>query len=325
MSCERIVSFDIARAISMIWIVCFWHASDYLDSVDFNPWGNYLTIASLSVFFYLSGYLLSIRYYIRSIDDVCRFIKKRFIRLYPLYFLALCGFLLLHMVSKRSFLLALLGLTTFIRPQIQTLWFIEMLLLFYLLFIIVSRMKPWLIVVFSLFLWVAIASIISLFRCIDTRVLVYLPVFMFGVWEARCNVVGKCGCVSCLVVFIVLSIVDYYVCPCANVFSLSIIRSLLGLSGAVLIVRISDYVDNKYIKSICSIVAYSSMSAYLFHRHIYSLCFKTYGLIESKIPFLSSFQASRILYLYIVIVPIILVVGYCLQSQYDRGGAYSSA
>lgn len=89
---NRIETYDILRALMVIWIVCIWHKLDYQSS--HNGWIGYNSICFdvtkivLASFTLLSGIFLN-KYSISSYSDVLTFYKKRLLRFYPLLIIAL--------------------------------------------------------------------------------------------------------------------------------------------------------------------------------------------------------------------------------------------
>ena len=89
-SSRRDPVFDIARAISILYIVGYWHLYNYsltpmnagLKEISYG-----FTIASLSTFCYMSGLFLG-RHTITGMKDAVFFYKKRIMRFWLLYALA---------------------------------------------------------------------------------------------------------------------------------------------------------------------------------------------------------------------------------------------
>ena len=93
---ERNFSFDIARAIAMIWIVGFWHATDYspqyaffLKKQNFSFISSQLTATMLGTFMFISAYLLASKNTFASRFDITNYFKKRVVRIIPLLALSM--------------------------------------------------------------------------------------------------------------------------------------------------------------------------------------------------------------------------------------------
>ena len=129
---------DIARVMAMLYIITIWHAHDYIRVVSI-PFGDLVKNACLGLFMFVSGYLLGGGYKIYTIRDVRNFAIKRFVRIYPLYAIALLSFWITKAIDLKTLVYSLTGLSTFLPPQPPTLWFVSMLLLFYVFFIFISK------------------------------------------------------------------------------------------------------------------------------------------------------------------------------------------
>lgn len=157
---ERIKELDIIRALA-ISIIVIGHLHEFLDLgflnsfLEFNS--TYIAQIGLSLFFFISGFSL---YYnnnsIGTFKDLINFYRKRLIRIYPLYWLAIIvtlicysyfnGFLSVEVgtgVSLQTLSLSLFGLQGFLSIDNQNIlfWFIGVILLFYLIFPLIIRSK----------------------------------------------------------------------------------------------------------------------------------------------------------------------------------------
>lgn len=139
MTKQRDLSFDIARALSALWVVGVWHLFCYDNSLNYANWTTQqITDVFLSVFMFISGYMLS-KYKFEGWKDVLTFYKKRFWRFYVLYILAsLSLFIGGAAIGNQMYagisqlLLSFWGLNVFFAPHLGTLWFISMIMFFYL-------------------------------------------------------------------------------------------------------------------------------------------------------------------------------------------------
>ena len=81
---DRIIAFDLLRAAAAVYIA-LWHLDDYANNVFLSPLGTTFSISALSIFTFVSGFLLAKRYgRIETLRDACKFLRKRLIRIYPL-------------------------------------------------------------------------------------------------------------------------------------------------------------------------------------------------------------------------------------------------
>ena len=151
MTKERDITFDVARAICMLEIVCLAHLMDYIDRTimpeRFFSILGYVTTAVLGTFSFISGFFLK-KYKIENGSDVGKFFLVRFKRFWILYFVAS---LLLYVASAcvgqpwypsiPNFMLSLIGLSVFFQPLPATLWFMVMMMFFYLITSLVLALR----------------------------------------------------------------------------------------------------------------------------------------------------------------------------------------
>lgn len=156
LSREKLPEIDILRIISILIIVLMIHipnnyAYNFFIELDdytgflFHTLGVYVAIGS---FTFISGfglYLQSNNRNINTSDKLNTFLKKRFLRIFPLYWIALIIFLIIFDYTEMNinYLFAhFLGLQIILAPiyssPIWTLWFIGLIVIYYLIFIILS-------------------------------------------------------------------------------------------------------------------------------------------------------------------------------------------
>ena len=187
---QNIYWIDLLRAICMVWIVCIWHIRDYLPGIFFSKAhmdaiGEGITMVVLMIFTLISGFLMS-KYSFGSINDVLNFYKKRFIRFYPLYMVAVSCFYLFDFYTFRTTIKCLLGVALFNNSAPFTLWYMCMLMVFYALTPILNwkfcsvRSNIIVAVVLLLILFVLWLSDISHFNLV-----LYAPAYIIGLFLGR--------------------------------------------------------------------------------------------------------------------------------------------
>lgn len=168
-------NLETLRGVAAIFVVIS-HSTSTDSSVDngFYPSGvfNYFWPAHFSVlvFFVLSGYVIGIAHKAPlAKNDILLYLKKRFIRLYPIYFVCLVFAILTSADSYNAntiagHLVMAQGIFTPVIHNIVPVWSLSYEVLFYLLFIPISffRIKP----VYTLCLAFAIGS--GLLYCYST-------------------------------------------------------------------------------------------------------------------------------------------------------------
>lgn len=130
----RDMKYDIARSVAMIWVVGIYHLSEYLFSpLHELQWARMVTWGCLGTFTFISAYFLAGKNEFNNWTQIRAFYGKRLLRLYPLFVLSALTLLLIGFNNWEQTWKGVLGVSTFFAPQINTLWYVSMLIGFYLL------------------------------------------------------------------------------------------------------------------------------------------------------------------------------------------------
>jgi len=218
---KKIIAFDFLRALAILMIIPA-HLSNFLYSTysklglyAFDP---YLANMGLGLFIFMSGYLL---YYnnhsINSFKDILSFYKKRLLRIFPLYWIALAAFILVFSVFapklNSSFvfpnaqnvfgfsnvLMHVLGLQIFLAPAyaspMLTLYFIGLIIVFYIIYpfiIVLSKDAKHLLFVSSI-VFLGFLFFSRTLNVIDHRFFMFFPIFIFGILTCKESLFEKSG------------------------------------------------------------------------------------------------------------------------------------
>jgi len=309
----KIDSLDLLRASAIVYIVGILHINDYINGYLIFPGEGVVTESFLSIFVFISGYLLAINNrLISNKDEVKFFARKRFFRLYPLYFFALLLFWFCSFMSVKSLIVHALLLNILIGKSIPTLWFVSMICFYYLLFPIIvmgyALKRTLLIIGIIISTMVLVHAKTGL---IDMRLIIYMPSFVFGVIVGKHNFLEKFHKFNTIVlssfsVFILLSY-QYLQFPDSQwrefnqvLLMLAVIPSSI-LFGDKLAMHINKYLYKN--------LAYASFCMYLFHRIIYFILTNIYS---------SPSQPVMFAYLFFLGVPLIYIISFIFQKKYDK-------
>lgn len=126
---NRIVLFDIMKALCVMEIVAFWHMFDYTPiEADDVPFGGSLTSTVLAAFTFSSGFFLG-----KKKVSVGEFYMSRCQRfMLPLLASLLIMYAFGVIDSFRTVVFSVIGLSCFIPPMAPTLWYFSMIILCYL-------------------------------------------------------------------------------------------------------------------------------------------------------------------------------------------------
>jgi peptidoglycan/LPS O-acetylase OafA/YrhL len=182
LSSPRDDSLDLLRGAAALYIVGYYHIQDVWGITPPGALAAWWARVALALFCFLSGYLLSGRNDIANLRDVGWFYRRRLLRIYPLYFLALVGYVELRLVEPALFWPGVFLVNTLLDRPVLTLWFVSMICLFYL----VTPLYLWRpslgkttgLTVFFLALLVLVKAI---FGGIDPRLLTNLTAFALGI------------------------------------------------------------------------------------------------------------------------------------------------
>lgn len=337
---ERRSEFDIMRSFA-IFIIIFHHLPAYcFNYYDLNNFGISVDLSfvndlnryfALGIFIYISGYLLQLsRYDLSSARATLLFLYRRFLRIMPLYYLALI-FFVIYLVGKPistiSLVDHLLGLQLIISTPslepVQTLWFVGLIVSYYLVFIALNKygtnVKRAIIIAALIPILALLAKVFV--GIIDKRLFIYYAVFLFGMYMSlNSSLLTKKIVLGAATVLFVASTFLYasYIFPVLNnndvtpklfsVFSLSafVLLNIIMLSFVVLV----HYTCTKIKLSlrIVFLVSYASYCIYLFHRPIWAIMLNIHEPRDDGI---------RGIYLSLVGVPIIVFASYYMQKWYD--------
>lgn len=313
---KRDVVYDAVRAVCMLWIVGFWHLRDYLPmeyqfGKDLLHTGEIVTWGVLASFAFISGLFLS-KYKFDTFGDVKFFYRKRIVRFFFLFFLAVISMYIAGLAFHQHFFLGfsqvifcLLGIGSFIPPNAPTFWYISMMMFFYMITpIILFPKKPLnrisICTVILLFLILALSfNIIT----VDSRLIVYMVFYCAGLLIPKTHVDKSKNPYFLFAGLLVLVI------PIHNIWQSIISDTLI----VIFLVAFATLLCKLRLSKLFTVISYSSMAAYLFHRHIY-LSFVFLFNMGSGTPLR---DAAIPLWSVGIIIPIIFVISYFIQSCYD--------
>lgn len=309
MTANRIHPVDFLRAASVLYIVGFWHMMEYWPqgSGCHNPVTARITAVVLGLFTFLSGYLLAQKPLKWEARRIGAFYVRRFLRLYPLYLVALVVFGLTGLADWRSVLLSAPLLSPFLGHIPLTLWYVAVLLVFYLLApLLLTTRTPVSLLLRSAAVFGALIVVVKLLPHADARLVIYFPCFALGIHAARDILHPKsewmAGPIACVIIFAAAG---------ARVGGLSWLwTSGLAASGSLLVFRWA--MCNRLARRPSAAVLFVSTAAYvmyLAHRPI---------LQAATTAFLPSDPAAQLAYLLLGLLPLIILVSWALQRGYDE-------
>ncbi len=314
---NRILYWDVCRALCAFWIVGVWHLLNYTSVSIRNAATLAVTDGILGTFIFISGYFMG-SHKISTRSDVFQFIKNRLIRFFPLFVISCSLFYFAPSImngyvisSFKQYILTLTGLSCIITPAPSTLWFMSMLFLFYIL-------TPWILLsrgggrlatsVVIYFIMICLDLLIG----IDSRVLLWFPMYILGIFvrdftahqsqQQNHPIVG----IACLLLFIgiVVSTGEMQISGLMSEWAEILTEFSHSFCFVIIMVEVCKVLSQyKILQKILLPVSCCSMTAYLFHREIYGLLYKIFGKFNV-------FEA-------VFSVGLVFALSYIIQRGYD--------
>lgn len=311
---QRNIGIDILRGMSTVYIVGFWHMGDYTRAIP--GYKNILTTrftwVILGIYVLISGYFLGSKKLSLSKESILYFYKRRLIRVYPLYLIAVILFTVFHLSDIQVSIKAVFVISMFLQPTPLTLWFITMIIVFYIaspLIIVGCQRKS----ISGLILGCSLICIIMMIyahntKLLDIRILLFFPVFVLGVLAANKKTYFLEKKYILIILFILSVCISFIKIPSNEFNSLRYI--LLITFGSYLFFSIFKEIPALSGKAytIFYSLSYSSYCMYLFHRLFYMHLTRLY-FPES--PYL------QVLYLVMFCLPCIIICSFFIQKAYD--------
>lgn len=273
---KREFGFDIARAISMFYIVGVLHLSGYFPEITVtqNKGNVSLIWSTLGVFTFLSSFLLASRYFFSSLNDVKHFYKKRVLRFYPLFFISSLMLLAIGFNNWNETWKGLVGISPFWKPQQHTLWYIAMLIGFYVITPLlcvkdISLLKR--LALMSVFVLFAL-GIQIVFHSVDPRLFYYYIVYCIGIigalYHKNISLIVFKSKRTLLILLIYIPLFSLL----ASGFGNRLLMMGTGYIGIIVLLNISMLLSKiraEAFQVVVGVVSYASMCMYLFHREVY--------------------------------------------------------
>ena len=309
----RKVPIDFMRAVSMLYIVGFWHLLDYTKVVGwhYNPVTYRLTVGALSLFVLISGFLTGRRDGGLARGEIWKFYERRFWRIYIPFVVASGLFLAAGISDTLALVKGVTLVAMLLAPPPLTLWFVNMIVLFYLI-------APLLIgwrgnEVAYIALCTVIVGAMILYQAetgrIDMRLILYFPCFAAGIFLAGGSLPSSTLSLIGLSLLAALSLVPTLPRPSGSLETdpWALPWALFG-SIAVFVVVMRAFWNLKP-HAVLAQFSEASFFLYLLHRPLY---------LWMQIVWYPSNEKEHIFYLLFVCLPIIGIVAWLCQRAYTR-------
>jgi hypothetical protein len=312
---KRIVGFDVARVFSIVWIVAIYHVLPHANLPQIAPVKT-ITYSSLSIFTFLSAFLLASRYKFENRSVIIQFYKKRVLRFYPLFFLSSVILCIIGYNSLFSTAKGLLGLSPFWKPHPTTMWYCAMLISLYLLtpYWSIGGIKKQIL---RFLATMGVIIIVELaFHTVVPRTFFYYPVYFCGIVVAEYGykrfmsiVLNPKYGLFFFLIYAILLIIELFLKSEILIITNSGIGILALLSIYMLIGNFISKSEHSHVVSVFVKMSYATMCVYLFHREVQFVLLQNWQPIN-----------SLLMMLYVGLFGLILsfLVSYYIQLLYDR-------
>jgi len=204
MTKPKLPEIDVLRIVSILIVVLLIHiplSYAYYFYADLDQFGVFLVnnvgiFASMGSFVFVSGFGLYINPNNRifhSTKKLAAFLKKRFIRIFPLYWIAIVLFVIFvgySSIDPQYLLFHFLGLQIIVAPYfgppMLTLWFIGIIVIYYLIYIVLNSLGSIkLIIPASIGIFFFFVFLRGFFGLVEYRFFYYYFIFIAGIVAAH--------------------------------------------------------------------------------------------------------------------------------------------
>lgn len=316
------------RSVSILYIVGFWHLLGYAPAIDGykNDLTDRLTLVLLGLFMFVSGHLIgqSRNAAAKGWSSIPAFYKRRLIRIYPPYLLALLLFELCGLLDRGQLLPAVFLVSSLIGHHLKTLWFIQVLVVFYLLapFLLLLKHRTgagasWLRGGALLVMLIGADLLLSnWFRHVDPRLFFYFPAFATGLisatWPSARRIAGPLPPRLSALAFIIPACMAAVMLSFGhgNVDEANPAIFPLALFGPwALFLAVESFEERLQLPGYLLQLSLSSYFLYLFHRPIY-------WVLTSWVS--PSGAVWQLIYLLLVCLPAAITTAWLGQRLYER-------
>jgi peptidoglycan/LPS O-acetylase OafA/YrhL len=309
----RKVPIDVMRAVSMLYIVGFWHLLDYTKVVrwHYNPVTYRLTVGALSLFVLISGFLTGREDGDLLRGEIWRFYETRFWRIY-LPFVIASGLFLAAGISDTLALVKGVSLVAMLlAPPPFTLWFVNMIVLFYLIAPLLIGFRG------NEVAYVALCTVIVgamiLYQAetgrIDMRLIIYFPCFAAGIFLAAGSLPSSTLSLIGLLLLAALSLVPTLARPSGRLEGDPWAAPWALFGSVAVFVVVMRVGRNLKSSAILTQLSGASFFMYLLHRPLY---------LWLQTVWFPSTEKEQVPYLLFVCLPIIGIVAWLCQRAYTR-------
>jgi peptidoglycan/LPS O-acetylase OafA/YrhL len=307
----RKVPIDVMRAVSMLYIVGFWHLLDYTKVVTwhYNPVTYRLTVGALSLFVLISGFLTGRHDGGLARGEIWRFYKTRFWRIYLPFVIASGLFLAAGVSDALALFKGVTLVAMLLAPPPFTLWFVNMIVLFYLIAPLLIGLRGNEVAYIALCTVIVGAMILYQAETgrIDMRLILYFPCFAAGIFLAARSLPSSRLSLIGLSLLAALSLLPTLARPSWRLEGDPWAAPWALFGSIAVFVVVMRAGQNLKSRAILTQLSEASFFMYLLHRPLY---------LWMQIVWFSSAEKEQVLYLLFVCLPVIGIAAWLCQRAY---------
>ena len=332
---KRIVEFDCARALAMMYIIGFWHLRHYthvrLTSFPYaENIASYITIGALCTFTFISAFFLS-NNIISKTNDLAFFFKRRFLRLYPLFFISCCSLYYIsikycnilkreegYFESFNQLVITLLGLGSFAKTAPATIWYASMIIFFYyitpfVLYKIESKLAISIGILVGFYFLAYINFLKWKYFTIDSRFFEHYFTYFSTLLISYYYREKLSSIILSIRFYIINAVIIIGLLPIAIIIHLRtghisgnfVFHTLIIYYGIVFFMGLAKLLSKiRFFRTTLTFISYTSMVCYLFHRQYFEIM----RLIVGDFP----------VFLAVFIMLSLIIISFFIQKSYDR-------
>jgi len=307
----RKVPIDVMRAVSMLYIVGYWHLLDYTKVVSwhYNPLTYRLTVGALALFVLISGFLTGRKDGGLARGEVWEFYKTRFWRIYLPFVIASGLFLAAGINDTVTLVKGVTLVAMLLAPPPFTLWFVSMIALFYLMAPLLIGLRNNQVAYIAL--CTVIVGAMALYQAetgrMDMRLVLYFPCFAAGIFLAAGSLPSSTLSLIGLLLLAALALVPTLARPSYSIEADPWAAPWVLFSSVAVFLLVMRAGRNIKAPTILTQLSEASFFMYLLHRPIY---------IWMQSLWFPSTAREQISYLAFVCLPIIGIVAWLCQRAY---------
>lgn len=308
---NHVASIDIMRALSMLWIIAVYHVCSYTHIDVRGHYTAQFTFAVLACFTFISGYLLGKNKFC-NFSDVKSFYKKRFLRIWPLFFIACTSLLAVKYLADfdyinnfKQYLATIFGLSLFFPPVPKTVWYASFIILMYAITPIILLPKKK-ITRLSVAVLIFILMLVAVKFGAHKRLILFYPYYPLGLLlsdNKKILDVNYLRDIIIMVLSVIIALSVNHLYNDSRIYAMQYIIDFCWLTAICEFAKLLGKI--KVAEKFWYFLSFGSFAAYLFHRQFLGLIIYLYG---SKLP---------IWLCYLVAIPLLMIISYFVQYFYD--------